>query len=55
MRGQGVDTQFSVGVAVGGPVRAAIVAAVDWIPALNGDGSLRDDAQITELTSLIDP
>jgi hypothetical protein len=55
LRGQGMDTQFSVGVAIGGPVRAAISAAVDWLPALNGDGSLRDDAQITELTGLIDP
>ncbi len=55
LRGQGMDTQFSVGVAIGGPVRSAMAAAVDWLPALNGDGSLRDDAQITELTGLIDP
>jgi len=55
LREQGMDMQFSVGVAIGAPVRAAITAAVDWLPALNTDGSLRDDAQITELTSLIDP
>jgi hypothetical protein len=55
LREHGVDTQFSVGVAIAGPVRAAITAASTWIPALDGDGSLRDDAQITELTDLIDP
>jgi hypothetical protein len=36
-------------------VRAAITAARAWLPALNGDGSLRDDAQVTELTDLLDP
>jgi hypothetical protein len=55
LRGQGVNTQFSVGVAIGAPVRAAITAADDWIPALNPDGGLRDGAQITELTDLVDP
>jgi hypothetical protein len=55
LRDRGVDTQFSVGVAIGAPVRAAITAATDWLPALNGDGSLRDDAQIVELTGLINP
>lgn len=55
LREQGLDTQFSVGVAIGAPVRAAITAADDWIPALNADGSLRDSAQITELTDLLDP
>jgi hypothetical protein len=55
LRRHGLDTEFSVGVATGEPVRAAITAASAWIPALNTDGSLRDDAQITELTGLIDP
>ena len=55
LREHGVDTQFSVGVAIVEPVRTAITAASTWIPALDGDGSLRDDAQITELTDVIDP
>ena len=52
---QGLDTQFSVGVAIGEAVRAAITAADDWIPALNGDGGLRDGAELVELTDLVDP
>ena len=52
LREQGLDTQFSVGVAIGEAVRAAITAAHDWIPALNGDGSLRDGAELVELTDL---
>jgi hypothetical protein len=55
LREQGLHTQFSVGVAIGESVRAAITAALAWLPALNGDGSLRDDAQVTELTDLLDP
>jgi hypothetical protein len=55
LRRHGLNTEFSVGVAIGEPVRAAITAARDWIPALNTDGSLRDGAQIAELTDLIDP
>jgi hypothetical protein len=30
LRDQGLDTQFSVGVAIGAPVRAAIAAATGW-------------------------
>jgi hypothetical protein len=37
LREQGLDTQFSVGVAIGAPVRAAITDATDWVAALNGD------------------
>ena len=55
LREYGLDTQFSVGVAIVEPVRAAITAASAWIPALNIDGSLGDDAQVTELTDLLDP
>jgi hypothetical protein len=55
LRRYGLDTQFSVGVAITEPVRAAITTGGDWIPALNADGSLRDGADIAELTDLIDP
>ena len=55
LREHGLHTQFSVGVAIGEAVRAAITAATDWIPALNGDGSLRDGAELVELTDLVDP
>jgi hypothetical protein len=55
LREQGLHTEFSVGVAIGAPMRAAITAATDWIPALDGDGSLRDGAQLVELTGLVDP
>jgi len=55
LRRHGLDTRFSVGVAITEPVRAAISAAGDWIPALNPDGGLRDSAEIAELTDLVDP
>jgi len=55
LRRHGLDTQFSVGVAITEPVRTAITIAGDWIPALNPDGSLRNGAEITELTNLLDP
>jgi len=55
LREHGVHTEFSVGVAIGEPVRTAITAATDWVPALDGDGSLREQAQVTELTGLIEP
>jgi hypothetical protein len=54
LRKQGLDTQFSVGVAIGEAVRAAITAADGWVAALNGDGSLRDGAELVELTDLVD-
>jgi hypothetical protein len=55
LRKLGVDIRFSVGVAVTEPLRAAITAVSAWIPAVNGDGELRDGAQIAELTDLLDP
>jgi hypothetical protein len=54
LRRHGLDTEFSVGVAITEAVRAAITAVGHWIPALNPDGGLRDGAEITELTDLVD-
>ena len=39
LRGHGIDIGFSVGVAITTPVRAAITAAGDWVPALDGDAA----------------
>ena len=47
-------SQFSVGVAVTTPIRAAITTACDWVAALDGDGSLRDGAELVELTDHLD-
>jgi hypothetical protein len=55
LREHGVHTEFSVGVAITTPIRAAITAASDWVPALDGDGSLRDGAELVELTDYLDP
>jgi hypothetical protein len=55
LREYGIDTGFSVGVAITTPVRAAITAAEDWVAALDGDGSLRDGAELVELTDHLDP
>jgi len=55
LREHSLHTQFSVGFTIGEAVRAAITAADDWIPALNGDGSLRDGAELVELSDLVDP
>jgi hypothetical protein len=54
LREQGVRTCFSVGAAITEPVRAAIVACLDWLPAIDGDRELRDGAEIAELTHLVD-
>jgi hypothetical protein len=54
LRGQGVRTFFSVGVAITEPIRTAITACVDWISALDADRELRDGAEIAELTHLVD-
>jgi hypothetical protein len=51
---QGVHTFFSVGIAITEPIRAAISACVDWIPAIDADRELRDGAEIAELTHLVD-
>jgi hypothetical protein len=42
-------------VAITKPIRAAITAAEDWLPALDGDGSLRDGAELVEFTNRLDP
>jgi hypothetical protein len=55
LRDNGIDTEFSVGVAITKPVRAAITAAENWVAALDGDGSLRDGAELVELTDHLDP
>jgi hypothetical protein len=53
LRGSGIDTCFSVGVAITEPIRAAIRQATDWIPAIDADGEPRDGAQICEITGLV--
>jgi len=53
LREHGIDTCFSVGVAITEPVREAIRAVTDWIPALDSDGEFRDGAEICELTGLV--
>lgn len=53
LREHGVDTCFSVGVAITEPIREAIQVATDWIPALDSDGDFRDGAEICELTGLV--
>jgi hypothetical protein len=51
-REDGVHTLFSIGAAITEPIRTAISACVDWQPALDTDGSLRDGAEITHLVDL---
>jgi hypothetical protein len=53
LRQQGVDARFSVGVAITDEVRHAIRAAVGWVAALDTDGSLREGAEICEITGLV--
>jgi hypothetical protein len=53
LREQHVDIRFSVGVAVTEPVREAIRAVTDWIPALDINGDLREHAEICEITGLL--
>jgi DDE family transposase len=58
LRDTGVDARFSVGVAITEPIRQAIATMNeqrpdDWIPALDGDGEPRPDAQVCELTGLV--
>ena len=52
-REHGIDTCFSVGVAITEPIREAIRHARDWVPALDADGVLRDGAEICEITGLV--
>lgn len=53
LREHGVDTCFSVGVAITEPIREAIRQAKDWIAALDADGELRDGAEICQITDLL--
>jgi hypothetical protein len=54
LRDEGVRSFFSVGAAITEPIRAAILACVDWLPAIEADRNLRDGAEIAELTHLVD-
>ncbi|MFF4830190.1 IS1380 family transposase, partial [Streptomyces sp. NPDC001312] len=56
LRSRGILTHFSVGYAVTEPVRQAIRALPEqvWHPALEQDGTLREGAQVAELTGMID-
>ncbi len=53
---RGIHTTFSVGYAITEPLRRAIRATPDrlWYPALNQDGTLREGAEVAELTGMID-
>jgi hypothetical protein len=53
LREHGINTCFSVGVAITEPVRAAIRQAQARIPAIDTDGELRDGAEICEITGLV--
>ncbi|MGW2883738.1 IS1380 family transposase [Streptomyces sp. NPDC001233] len=56
LRKRGIRTFFSVGYAVTEPVRRAIRSVPDrlWHPALDQDGTLRDGAEVAELTGMVD-
>lgn len=54
LRARGIRTFFSVGYAVTEPVRRAIRALPEqvWHPALDQDGTLRESAEVAELTGM---
>jgi hypothetical protein len=56
LRDRGIHTFFSVGHAVTEPVRRAIRALPEqvWHPALEQDGTLREGAEVAELTGMVD-
>ena len=54
LREHGVRSFFSIGVAITDPIRTAILACLDWQPAIDGDGDLRDGADIAEISHLVD-
>ncbi|HWU06984.1 MAG TPA: IS1380 family transposase [Streptomyces sp.] len=56
LRTRGIRTFFSVGYAVTEPVRRAIRALPEqvWHPALDQDGTLRESAEVAELTGMTD-
>ncbi|MGH8922713.1 MAG: IS1380 family transposase [Actinomycetes bacterium] len=54
-RRTGVDLEFSVGFTMTTSVQNAILSLpkIAWTPAINADGSLRDGADVAELTGLL--
>ncbi|MFF3691379.1 IS1380 family transposase [Streptomyces sp. NPDC002187] len=56
LRENSLDLRFSVGYPVTEPVRRAIQALPDnlWHPALDQNGTLRDGAEVAELTGMVD-
>ncbi|MFR9780853.1 IS1380 family transposase [Micromonospora sp. MS34] len=58
LRARGVDIRFSIGVPVTATIREMLAWLVDqpdiWTPALDPDAGLREDAEICEITHLID-
>ncbi|WP_405417748.1 IS1380 family transposase [Streptomyces microflavus] len=56
LRTRGIRTFFSAGYAVTEPVRRAIRALPDhvWHPAVDQDGTLRESAEVAELTGMTD-
>lgn len=56
LRTRGIRTFFSVGYAVTEPVRRAIRALPEqvWHPSLDQDGTLRESAEVAELTGMAD-
>ncbi|MFD8193891.1 IS1380 family transposase [Streptomyces wuyuanensis] len=56
LRKRGIRTFFSVGYAITEPVRRAVRTMPDrlWHPALDQDGTLRDGAEIAELTGMLE-
>lgn len=56
LREYGLNLRFSVGYAVTEPVRRAIRSLPEalWHPALDQNGTLRDGAEVAELTGMVD-
>lgn len=56
LRKHGIHTFFSVGYAITEPVRRAVRTMPDhlWHPAQDQDGTLRDGAEVAELTDMVD-
>jgi hypothetical protein len=54
-RQSGVDLEFSVGFTMTTTVQAAILALpeIAWVEAVNADGSLREGADVAELTGML--
>jgi hypothetical protein len=54
-RATGVDLEFTVGFTMTSTVQAAILALPKqaWTPAINADGSLREGADVAELTGVL--